>query len=271
MSADLFEYYGVDGVEDTRLRRSPHGRLEFLRTQELLRRHLGAGHTRERGAEPGPRRILDVGGATGIHAAWLAADGHRVHVVDLVPAHVAAAARLPGVTASVGDAVALAAPDASADVVLLFGPLYHLDAATDRARALAEAVRVLRPGGLLAAAGISRYLSLLENGTNGGLTETAEPPIRQVIETGDYDGQAGFVDAHFHTAGELRAEVEAAGLRDVTVYGVEGPAWPALDVAGLDAFDALAGSALHCARLAERDPLLINASAHFLAIAHVGR
>ncbi|WP_433384649.1 class I SAM-dependent methyltransferase [Actinoplanes sp. CA-142083] len=258
MSAGFFEYYGVDGVEDTRLRRSPHGRLEFLRTQELLRRHL----------PPGRHRILDVGGATGIHAAWLAADGNDVHVVDPVPAHVAAAAALPGVTASEGDARTLAAPDASADVVLLFGPLYHLTAASDRAQALAEAVRVLRPGGLLAAAGISRHLSLLENGTNGQLTAADEPPIRQVIETGDYDGHVGFLASHFHTADELRTEVEAAISQDVTVYGVEGPAWPALDVAGLDAFDTLVDSALRCARIAERDPLLINASAHFLAIAH---
>ena len=53
MSAGLFEHYGVDGVEDTRLRRSPHGRPEFVRTQDLLRRHL----------PPGRQRIVDVGGA----------------------------------------------------------------------------------------------------------------------------------------------------------------------------------------------------------------
>jgi len=54
------------------------GRLELLRTQEVLRRHL----------PDRPSEILDVGGATGVHARWLADDGHDVHVVDLVPAHV---------------------------------------------------------------------------------------------------------------------------------------------------------------------------------------
>lgn len=68
MASELVEHYGVECFEDTRLRRSPHGRLEFLRTQELIRRLLPVA-----GA-----RILDIGGGTGVHAAWLAADGKSV-------------------------------------------------------------------------------------------------------------------------------------------------------------------------------------------------
>src|SRR5205807_3029843 len=59
------------------------GRLELIRTQEILRSHLGTA----------PLDILDVGGATGIHSAWLAADGHRCTVLDPMPHHVAAADR----------------------------------------------------------------------------------------------------------------------------------------------------------------------------------
>jgi len=66
------------------------GQLELLRTQEVVRRHLPDGQT--------PLRILDVGGAKGAHAWWLAdQDGHDVLVVDPVPSHVAAASGLrPG-------------------------------------------------------------------------------------------------------------------------------------------------------------------------------
>ncbi|WP_406630071.1 class I SAM-dependent methyltransferase [Amycolatopsis sp. WGS_07] len=253
----LVEHYDTGASENTRLTRSPHGRLEFRRTQELVRRTIsGTG-----------RRVLDVGGATGVHARWLAADGHSVHVVDPVASHVTEAAEIDGVTAEVGDARALTWPDDSADVVLLMGPLYHLTESADRARALAEARRVLRPGGVLFAAAISRYLSAMETGTNGQLTERLSPAVESVLETGCYDGHVGFVPAHFHTADELRGELETAGLSGISVYGVEGPAWPALDVAGIEEFDVRVDAAVRCARLVEQDPLLINASAHFLAVA----
>ncbi|MGH8964411.1 MAG: class I SAM-dependent methyltransferase, partial [Actinomycetes bacterium] len=122
---DLHTFYSQHYVEDERLTRSAHGRLELLRTQELLRRHL----------PPAPARVLDVGGATGVHARWLAADGYAVHVVDLVPEHVVAAAGIPGVTAVLGDARALAEPDGAADATLVLGPLYHLLDRDERVRA----------------------------------------------------------------------------------------------------------------------------------------
>ncbi|MEA5361317.1 class I SAM-dependent methyltransferase [Amycolatopsis sp., V23-08] len=253
---DLETHYATGPPETSRLARTPHGRLEYLRTRELLHRFL-----------PGHARVLDVGGGTGVHAAWLAGEGHTVHLVDVVPGHVATASAVPGVTARVGDARQLAVDSAAWDVVLLLGPLYHLVDAADRARALAEARRVLRPGGLVAAAGISRYLSLLETGAAGTLTDDRVAPIRDVVTTGAYDGHVGFVPTHWHTATELHDELAAAGFTGTGVYGVEGPAWPALDEAGLTAFDSRVEAALRAARLAERDPHLVHASAHLLALA----
>ena len=65
--------------EDARLR-SGMGRLELWRVQEVVRRHLGTG----------PRRVLDVGGAGGVHSEWLLGGAHTV-LVDLVERHVTAA------------------------------------------------------------------------------------------------------------------------------------------------------------------------------------
>ncbi|TWP51851.1 class I SAM-dependent methyltransferase [Lentzea tibetensis] len=252
MSTEITAHY-ADGVERTRLTRSPHGRLEFLRTQEILRRTL-----------PKNAKVLDVGGAMGVHAEWLAQDGHRVHLIDPVPDHVEAAAQLPGVTAAIGDARQLDTEDNSVDVVLLFGPLYHLTDPRDRQTAIGEAKRVLRTGGQVFAAGISRYLTLMELGTNGGITQINESDVDEVVRTGRYNEHAGFVETHFHTADELAQEL--GGFSDITVFGVEGPAWPTLDATNND--EHIDG-AIRAARLVETDPHLIHASAHLLARARL--
>jgi len=101
----------------------PSGRLELARTQEIILRGLG---------DP-PLDILDVGGGPGTYAAWLADLGHRVHLVDPVALHVDQASTAHAdVTAEQGDARSLNRSDASADVVLLLGPLYHLVDQADR-------------------------------------------------------------------------------------------------------------------------------------------
>src|SRR5215472_11479902 len=83
----MVSYYD-QGREASRLE-GGSGPLEFVRTQEILRRHL---------PRP-PGFVLDVGGASGVHAAWLARDGYSVHVVDPIELHVeqarAAAAAQP--------------------------------------------------------------------------------------------------------------------------------------------------------------------------------
>ncbi len=65
-------------------------------------------------------------------------------------------------TAGPADARKLPQEHDSRDAVLLFGPLCHLTEAADRRQALAEARRVLRPGGRLLVMAISRFASLLD-------------------------------------------------------------------------------------------------------------
>lgn len=255
---DVVTFYQTRYLEDDRLRVSPHGRLEYLRTQELLRRHL---------PDP-PARVLDVGGGTGVHARWLAAAGYAVHVIDLVPDHVRQSAELgEGVTAAVGDARDLDEPDAAADVVLLLGPLYHLIDPQDRLTALREARRVARPGALVAAAGVCRYTGLLDAAALGQLDARTMPMLHEVIATGLHDPRLGFTTAYFHLPAELDEEFRSAGFAEVDLYGVEGPMWPALDVLGMDRLADLLPGALACARAVERDRAIIATSAHLLAVA----
>src|SRR5208283_972831 len=96
------------------------GDLEFTRTTEIVLRRLPAA----------PAVIADIGGGPGRYALWLASLGYQVEHRDLMPLHVsqlqADAAGVPGIRAAIADARELDLPDASADAVLLFGPLYHL-------------------------------------------------------------------------------------------------------------------------------------------------
>jgi ubiquinone/menaquinone biosynthesis C-methylase UbiE len=259
--AEIVEHYQrVD--EDARLR-GAQGGLELARTQELIRRHLPAGEG---------LRILDVGGASGVHAAWLAELGHRVHVVDPVPGHVEQAGSRADVTAEVGDARRLTAADATFDAVLLLGPLYHLTDPPDRLQALREAARVVVPGGPVFAAAISRFASLFN-----GLVEEAlfDPAFRAIVERDLSDGQhrnptgtpSWFTTAYFHHPSEVVAEIEAAGLVPVGLFGIEGMgAWqPRLAERWSD--PDVRAVLVDAARAVEAEPTLLGLSLHLLAVA----
>jgi ubiquinone/menaquinone biosynthesis C-methylase UbiE len=123
---------------------------------------------------PPSSSTLDIGGAAGVYALWLARQGHEVHLVDPVPHHVEQArqaseaqATYPLASCTIGDARNVEYADRSADAVLLLGPLYHLTERAERLKALREAHRVLRPGGLVFAVTISRFASLLSGMTYG--------------------------------------------------------------------------------------------------------
>jgi ubiquinone/menaquinone biosynthesis C-methylase UbiE len=250
---DMHQHYAAQD-EGQRLLRSGHGRLELERMRELFVRFL----------PPAPAAVLDVGGGTGIHAVWLAERGYDVQLIDPVPRHVEAAAEHGTFQASLGDARRLPHEDASVDVVLLLGPLYHLVAASDRQAALREGLRVLRPSGVLMAAAISRFMALLDWGVGGGLTDEVAARLAPVIATGEHDPTLGFTDVHFHLPDELRDEVAAAGVEGVQVLGIEGPLWTAVDAGGDR--DELFDGALRAARMTETEPSLLGANPHLLAV-----
>jgi SAM-dependent methyltransferase len=256
------------GLEAGRLAQGS-GRLELARTQEILRRFL----------PPPPAVVADVGGGPGLYACWLAGLGYQVHLYDPVPLHVAQAEEAsraqpahPVASCAVRDARALGRPDGSTDAVLLLGPLYHLTDRADRLAALREARRVLRPGGTLVAAAISRFASALD-GLRGGYLD--DPAFAAIALRDLADGQhrnstghpAYFTTAFFHHPDELRQEVADAGLTQGHLLAVEGPAWLLQD------FDAhwddpgRRERLLDVVRRTEADPSLLGASAHLLAVA----
>lgn len=217
----------------------------------------------------GPARILDVGGGTGVYAAWLAEAGYEVHLIDVIPEHVSAALDGAAFTAALGDARHLDEPDDSADTVLMLGPLYHLLDREDRLQALSQARRVLRPGGIIAAAVISRHAALLAYASRAEFDPGRRDLALATLAHGEHDPQLGFTTAFFHTPDEALSEFRLAGFQDVQVRAIEGPMWTAVKTCtDPNHQDALIESALICARALENDSALLSASAHLLVTAH---
>ncbi len=238
--------------------------LELLRVQEVLLRHLPAP----------PARVLDVGGGTGIHASWLAERGDIVHVIDLTPRHVERVrSELGGlgVTAEVGDARALNVAEDSFDVVLVFGPMYHLTTIEDRQLALREAVRVGRPGGLIAVGAINRFASLFDGLARGFLFDA---DFRKIVERDLAVGQHRnpdnrphwFTTAYLHEPEQFRGELEGVGLDVVELVGLEGLAAWLSNLGEKWETDDGRESILFAARTIESTPSLLGLSAHLLAI-----
>jgi SAM-dependent methyltransferase len=266
IASEILDYYG-EGKEEERLRASL-GRLERIRTREIMERHL----------PPAPSRLLDVGGGTGVYAFPLADRGYQVHLIDPVPLHVERARALsstlaaPLVSADVGDARHLDVADATFDVVLLLGPLYHLTDRRDRVTALAEARRVLVPGGLLLSAYISRFASACDGIQEGALRDPAfaanvERDLTDGIHQNPTTRSEWFTTAYFHRPEEIQPEIEEAGLRFDKLIAVEGPGWMSQD---LDAWlddRAARERLLQVLRRLETEPSLTGSSAHLLAVA----
>lgn len=252
--------------EDSRLLQG-WGQLELARTQELILRAL----------QPAPGRILDVGGGSGIYSFWLASFGYELHLVDLVPKHIEQARarserqNKPIAGIRVGDARRLEEPDGSMDAVLLLGPLYHLTERQDRIACLKEAFRVLSPGGLLFAAAISRFASLFDSLRSGFFDDPLFAPIlERDLTDGQHRNPTGnpiyFTTSYFHRPGELSRELLEAGFHVESLSAIEGPVWLADDFDDLWTDQAQRRRLLETIRKVEREPTILGASPHILAV-----
>jgi ubiquinone/menaquinone biosynthesis C-methylase UbiE len=256
------------GYEEIRLTVDT-GQLECERTRELLMRFL----------PPAPAIVLDVGGGAGAYAFWLAKHRYEVHLTDISPVlierAVAASSRQPEAplaSAAVGDARSLSWKENTVDAVLLLGPLYHLTTRDDRLRALREAHRVLKPGAVLCAVGISRFASIMDGLRTGNLKD---PQFASIADQDLKDGQHRnptpkpqyFTDAYLHLPDELRQEVSEARFAVSGMYGIEGPGWL---VSGFDEWwsnPAYRDTPMKIARSVEPELSVIGASAHMMVIA----
>ena len=195
--------------------------VEFAMTKRMLDRWI-----------PDGAQVAEIGVGVGHYSEYLAARGCRIHLIDIAQRLLDAAAerleqrKLGSQVAGVSrlSATDLGTMDAGLfDAVLLLGPLYHLRDPRDRSRAVSESARILKPGGLLYAAGINRlpyFRELLRESPEESTERRAFH--KQFLKDGNLDPQhappLGF--AHLTTTQEFR-ELFAADFEALILLGVE--------------------------------------------------
>jgi ubiquinone/menaquinone biosynthesis C-methylase UbiE len=240
--------------------------IEKIRTQELISRHL----------LPGSRTILDIGGGTGVYSFWLSDQGHNVYLVDASAKHIQQAQEHMNATGvklqmiSIGDARKLDFEDEKFDNVLMLGPLYHLTKEEDRITALLEAKRVLKPGGIIFAAAISRYASMFD----GFQYDLIQDPdfisiMKQDLLNGQHrniEGKNYFTTSFFHLPGELEAEIRTAGFDSIFTYAVESFAETIPNLTEKMLNEAFRNVLIETIRKIEQDKVIMGISPHFIGI-----
>jgi SAM-dependent methyltransferase len=213
-------YTSYVGQEWRRLARHPYSRLEFATTMHFLEQHL-----------PPRGLILDAGGGPGRYTIELAKRGYDVVLLDLTPANLVFARRQIQ-RAKVGTKVQSVVEGTIVDlsryadntfdaVICTGGPLSHVVDRQDRERAIAELIRVARPGAPIFVSVMGR-LNVLVVELMEGPAEIELPLFARVRDTGEYWGGAGFTACYFFLPEELRAAFSDKGVDVVELVGLEG-------------------------------------------------
>ena len=195
--------------EDSRLNRSKAARVEFLTTVRYIERYLAPG-----------AKILDVGAGAGEYSLYFARKGYEVWALELAEANIRAFQKKlrseDPIELVQGNALDLSRyADGSFDVVLVFGPLYHLHSAADRQKCIAEAKRVCKPGGKLFFAFISNDMVILTEFSYRTDYFTAGDYDKETFELEDFP----FV---FHTVEECREMLRTGGVKILHEVAADG-------------------------------------------------
>ncbi|QAA34545.1 class I SAM-dependent methyltransferase [Clostridium manihotivorum] len=254
MTMELEKYYNKF-CEDKRLTRR-HGQVEYITSMKYIHDYLDNNKA---------AKILDVGAGTGRYSVQLAEEGYDVTAIELVK-HNLGVLKSKGSTvkAMQGTALDLSRFDENTfDVTLVFGPMYHLYKFEDKVKALEEAKRVTKVGGIILVAYCMNEYSIITYGFK-------ENNILKSIENGK-------VNENFHIIAEpedlydyVRIEDidkinEAAAIERVKLVAADGPTnymRPILNAMDEDTFKVFIEYHLStCER-----PDLLGASAHTLDI-----
>ena len=223
ISKELDNFYNK-ASEETRLEKGM-GIFEFERIKDLISQQISIQNS----------TIIDVGGGTGKYAEWLSKNGHIVHLVEPVLKHIKLAEKRAKklkkpFSVAVGEARKLPFEDNTANLVILHGPLYHLQKREDRVAAILEAKRVLKKDGIILGFAINATASTVVGLMNGMLhANSFFEMCKEELTTGIHNAPKDFpfllADAFYHKPAELKAEFLEQNLHLINIFAVEGMIW----------------------------------------------
>lgn len=200
------------------------GVFEFERIRHLISLYLKDSST-----------ILDVGGGTGKYSEWLSKLNHNVYMIEPVDKHLIIAEnrsrKLKKKFKVVkGESKDLDFPNNFADLIILHGPLYHLQNREDRILAINEAKRVLKKEGVILGFGINSTASTLAGLLNGLIYKpTFLEMCKSELESGIHNQPEDFpwllAEAFYHKPSALKDEFLVCGLKIDKMFAVEGLVW----------------------------------------------
>ena len=210
---NLVTYYNKFN-EDKRLK-TKHARVEYNTAMHYINVCLSQCQT---------HRILDVGAGTGAYAIPLFQAGNDVHAIELVKHNLRTMQKKwPNLDAREGNAMDLSKfEDDSFDIVLLFGPMYHLISHEHKLKALNEAKRVVRETGFILISYCLNEYAIIEHGIKEGF-------LKQAVEKGEVDENFHVISKEDDLYSYVRIEdinklKDEAGLTRYKIIGQDGAA-----------------------------------------------
>lgn len=210
---ELEQHYNKFNEEKRLTRR--HGQVEYITSMKYIHQFLDQNN---------PSKILDVGAGTGRYSVALAEEGHDVTAVELVKYNLGILkSKNSSVKAYQGNAMKLSRfADATFDMTLLFGPMYHLYCFEDKLKALQEAKRVTKTGGVILVAYCMNEYGVLMYGFR-------DNHVKECLEDGRLTEEFHCVSKPEDLYDYVRLEDidqlnEAAGLERIKIITPDGPA-----------------------------------------------